>query len=145
MKMRYKSYPSSSSDGFTLIEVVASLLLVGTLLVAVLMAHRRSAHQTRLAQHRLVAIAALDELLSLRVNPSSDSTGEEQLPAGKIAGPNPYQWRSTVRYDSDVESLGAIILRIEVFDPNYEQGETLAAVELLAPGTLPTEVSHEQQ
>ena len=132
--MRCKSSPASN-NGFTLIEVVASLLLVGTLLVAVLMAHRRSAHQTRLAGHRLTAIAALDQLLTLRANPEGNSSGEEQLPTGKIPGPNPYQWRTIERYDSDAELLGALILRIEVFNPNYGQGETLAAVELLAPGT----------
>ncbi len=139
--MRFKSYPLDRS-GFTLIEVVASLLLVGTLLVAVLMAHRRSAHQTRTAGQRLAAIAALDDLLTLRANPKEDTTGEEQLPTGKIPGPNPFQWRTEERQDSAAELLGAVIFRMEVFDPNYEHGVTLASVELLVPGIRPAEVSH---
>ncbi len=143
MKMRFKSYPLDRS-GFTLIEVVASLLLVGTLLVAVLMAHRRSAHQTRTAEQRLAAIAALDDLLMLRANPSQDAAGEEQLPAGKIPGSNPFQWRTAERHDSAAELLGAVILRMEVFDPNYEQGVTLASVELLVPGIRPVEASDER-
>ncbi len=141
--MRCKSSPLSS-NGFTLIEVVASLLLVGTLLVAVLMAHRRSAHQTRLAGQRLSAIAALDQLLTLRANPNGNTTGEEQLPTGKIPGPNPYQWRTIERYDSAAELLGALILRVEVFDPNFEQGVTLAAVEFLAPGKRGVGASYAQ-
>lgn len=141
--MRCKS-SHPSNNGFTLIEVVASLLLVGTLLVAVLMAHRRSAHQTRLAGQRLSAISALDQLLTLRANPDGNTTGEEQLPSGKIPGLNPYQWRTIERYDSAAELLGALILRVEVFDPNYEQAKTLAAVELLAPGTRGVGASYEQ-
>lgn len=141
MKTPYNSY-RPKNNGFTLIEVIASLMLVGTLLVAVLMAHRRTTQQTRLAQQRLTAITALDQLLTLRANPNEQEAGDLQQPTGKIPGSNPYHWRTIERNDPAAESFGAMILRIEVFNPEFEQGETLANVELLAPGQERWELSH---
>ena len=125
-----RSKQSPRRDGFSLIEVVASLLLVGTLLVTVLTAHRQNARQTRTAQQRLAAIDVLDGLLA-------DSAGTALLePNGKISGDNPFYWRTTVRRDAAAEVLGAMIVRVEVFDPQYEAGESLASVEMLTGGVF---------
>jgi prepilin-type N-terminal cleavage/methylation domain-containing protein len=116
---------------FTLIEVVASLLLVGTLLVTVMTAHRRLVNQGRLAQERIAAVAALDELLA-----SAQASGVDPLVQiqGKVPGNNPYTWRTSLRDDSAARSLGGSIVRIEL----YNQKDTtvaLATVELLQPGS----------
>lgn len=121
----------SSRRAFSLVEVVASVFLVGTLLVAVLVAHRRASEQTRLAHRRLAAVAALDQLLIAREQPDAD---ELQLARGKAPGNNPFSWRSTLRDEPAVADWGAAVLRIELYDPEFEEGQTLAAVELLAPG-----------
>lgn len=120
-------------DGFSLIEVVASLLLVGTLLVTVLTAHRQNARQTRTAQQRLAAIEVLDRLLA---DPSGTALIE---PNGKILGENPFYWRTSVRRDTAADVLGAMIVRVEVFDPDYEEGESLAFVEMLSGGAAVNE------
>lgn len=122
---------SSSRRAFSLVEVVASLFLVGTLLVAVLVAHRRAASQTRLAQRRLDAAAVLDALLAARRQPDA---GELQLARGKAPGDNPFHWRSTLRHEPSLDAFGAGILRIELYEPEYQSSQTLAFVELVAPG-----------
>lgn len=116
---------------FSLVEVIASVFLVGTLLAATLVAHRRAAAQTRLAQRRLAAVEALEELLIAREGPHAE---EFQLARGKAPGKNPYHWRSTLRAEPSLEALGASVLRIELYDPEFKAGEALADVELLAPG-----------
>lgn len=122
-----------SQNGFSLIEVIASLMLVGTLLVAVLTAHRRNLQQTIRAEKRLAAVTALDALMTERMSPSSEKN--DDLPEYQIAGYPDFLWRSHDRYDAAAESLGAVVLRIEVYDPNYKEGQSLAWVELLTSGT----------
>ena len=116
---------------FSLVEVVASVMLVGTLLVAVLVAHRRAITQTRLAQRRLDAVEVLEALLIARQGPEAE---EYQLARGKAPGSNPFLWRSMLRDEAALIELGASVLRIELYDPAFKEGETLASVELLAPG-----------
>jgi type II secretory pathway pseudopilin PulG len=120
----------SHRRAFSLVEVVASVLLVGTLLVAVLVAHRRAATQVRSAQRRLDAVAVLDALLEARRKPDS---GDLQLARGKAPGSNPFHWRSTLRHETGLDALSAAIVRIELFDPEFDEGRTLASVEILAP------------
>ncbi|MCA9232787.1 MAG: type II secretion system protein [Planctomycetales bacterium] len=119
----------SSADGFSLIEVVASLFLVGTLLVAILTAQRQHVRQLLQADRRLEAIAALDQLLLERTDPGTPTDNER--PDDKLPGENPFYWRSQQRTEPATTAIGAAILRIEVFDPDYLHGKTLAAVELL--------------
>lgn len=131
-------HSSTPRRGFSLIEVIASLFLVGTLFVAILAAQRRSVHQVLFAETRLEAIAALDELLAGRADPSTPADQElsnQKMADQKLAGYNPFFWRTSQRSDPASESLGAVVLRIEVYCPNYEDGKTLAAVEMLAAGS----------
>ncbi|MCA9234856.1 MAG: hypothetical protein KDA44_05270 [Planctomycetales bacterium] len=121
---------STRRTGFSLVEVVASVLLVGTLLTAVLTAHRRAAGQYRTAERRLQAITALDGLLEAR---ASGVNGELSLARGKVPGDPRLQWRSTLRDEPGLTPWGAAVLRIEVFDPALRGGETLAFVELIEP------------
>ena len=55
---------SRKNSGLTLVEVIFSLALVGTLLVTLMVAHRRCAQQTEVAKKQLVAIEELDRLLA---------------------------------------------------------------------------------
>lgn len=125
--------PSNFSNrrAFSLVEVTASVFLVGTLLVAVLVAHRRAITQTRLAQRRLDAVETLDRLLIARQGPDAE---EYQMARGKAPGEGPFYWRSSMRDEPALADLGAGVLRIELYDPAFKEGETLASVELLAPG-----------
>lgn len=119
----------SRVSGFSLIEVIASLMLVGTLLVMMLQAHRDSAKQIVTANKRLAAVSLLSELLS------APDQFVLQEPAGKVPGENSLHWRTLPRADRQAETLRAMIVRVELFDPKFREGATLASVELLAPGT----------
>ena len=119
----------SLNRGFSLIEVVASVMLVGTLLVAMLKAHRDSARQLVTANRRQAAIEQLDELLS------TPDQFVLQEPTGKVPGDNRLHWRTTPRADAQAKAVGGMIVRVEIFEPDFRAGETLAWVELLAPGS----------
>jgi len=54
---------SKPNSGLTLVEVIFSLVLVGTLMVTLLLAHRRNTDQLALAGKQLEAIDALDQSL----------------------------------------------------------------------------------
>ncbi len=105
-------------------------------MVGILFAHRQNARQTRLAQNRLIAIAALDELLHAHFNLGDGAVDNAQLDfhlgTGKVPGDNNFHWRAIERYDAATDSIGASILRLELFDPAFDGGESLASVELLS-------------
>ena len=75
--------------GFSLVEVVASVLLMGTLLTAVLVAHRRAADQLRCAQRRLDAVEVLEMFLELR---AAEQHGELSLARGQVPGRDDLQY-----------------------------------------------------
>lgn len=125
-----RSMSSTRRAAFSLVEVVASVLLVGTLLTAVLTAHRRAAGQYREAERRLEAIGALEGLLEAR---SGGDAGELMLARGQVPGHPTLQWRSTLRDEPELAPLEAAVLRIEVFDPEHREGAALAWVELIEP------------
>src|SRR5436190_9188313 len=75
----------------TLVEVVAGLALLGTLLAAVLVVRARYAHQSAAAERRLQAVAAADALLSAwhRDPPSLPRSG-----SGHVEGDAQLAWRT---------------------------------------------------
>lgn len=77
MKRLINNYEPGSRTGLTLIEVVAGLALMGTLLVTVLLGASSHLRQLRAAQQKTIAIESLDRLLSLW---SSDGFSEGSLP-----------------------------------------------------------------
>ena len=120
-------------SGFTLIEVIASLVLIGTLMVGVLMAHRRCARQTKLSKRRMAAIEVLDGMMDDWAEPEADRTLSLDGASGKAPGDNKFHWRKLVAGQLPDELLGLSIMRIEVFDPSFESGDSLAFVEIVVP------------
>src|SRR5688572_7323830 len=94
---------------FTLVEVVASLMLLGTLLVGILVAHRRPAEQIRNAKVRLAAIETTDKLLA---------KWTEQGIWGAVAASGHFEdqsnlvWRWTVLPAPELRRVGAAIGRL---------------------------------
>ena len=131
-------YNLSSRKAFSLIEVVASICLLGTLLVTVLVAYRNCSQQVRTAQKRLAALEALDQLLVEYSQPNSELLLESEA---KLPGDNPFYWSVSQVDDVNARLLGAGVLRIELFDPEFLDGETLATVEILERAVVPQDVS----
>lgn len=129
--MRDNSFASPARHGLTLIEIVAGIALLATLLVSTLAAFRAHAAQVRTAKDRLAAIQIADELLAAWMNAGTlPSIGEsEHLPDTKgwkwrIARPEPTR---------ELRRLGALAVRFEILDSAEPNPTVLTAVELLVP------------
>jgi hypothetical protein len=129
MKQRPESCWSNYREkAFTLVEVVASLMLLGTLLVGVLLAHRRHAQQIGSAAARLQAIKAADGLFSEWCEQGSWGTARS---AGQFPGEPNLVWRWSVVPSRGLRNFGAAIGRLEVFRAGEDYETPLATVEVV--------------
>lgn len=94
----------------TLVEVIGGLALLATLLVALLLARGRYTHQAALADRRLVAVAAADQLLtSWHQDPST-------LVRGGVGTIDGLGWRTQLVNNPGVNALDAQVVRLEILD-----------------------------
>lgn len=135
---------SKPNSGLTLVEVIFSLVLVGTLMVTLLMAHRRNTDQLALAEKQLVAIDALDQMMGAFYKSSngqssngqsSDGQASEQplfeQTTGEVPSRPELRWRRFIRNEGTAGGHVAVVLRVEVFAPSFREGKTLADVEVI--------------
>jgi type II secretory pathway pseudopilin PulG len=124
---------AKSRLAMTLIEVVGGLALLGTLLVAVLLAKAKFTRQAATADRKLQAVAAADELLTVwRQDPNA-------LPrdgSGPVAGDRQLSWRTRTVANREVAALGAQTVRLEVLD-DRAAGAVLATVEIVVEPLAP--------
>jgi hypothetical protein len=118
----------------TLIEVLASLVMLATLLAGLLTAYGAHQRQLRRAEQRLAAIQAADELLAGWYGP------RERVPRnanGLLPGTPPWRWRTRAVQRSFVEVLPVEVVRLELFPAMASMAETepAAQVDLLLPGS----------
>jgi hypothetical protein len=105
-------------------------MLLGTLLVSILTAHRRHVDQIRSAEERLAAIEAIDRLFSKW---SSDGSWGATQNEGVFEGMASLRWRWTVSSPNELRKLGASTGRLAVTN---DDGNPVCEVELLVPGTI---------
>lgn len=120
---------SNNRTGITLIEVVAAIALLASLLVSILATHNRLARQTREAQERLVAVEAADRLLA-----EWTSTDPMKIPAaeGEIRGKTSLRWTLTGRTDPSLEDLGIQVAELSLYpEAQAANGRPLVSVEFL--------------
>ena len=126
----------------TLVEVVAGLALLASLLSAIVMAKARYARQAATADRRVQAVAAADALLSgWHQNPRS--LPRDGLGAGALAGDMRLAWRLRPVSNGGVEELGGRVVRLEIVDERVAPAPVLVAVEMVvaeqpAEGAKPT-------
>lgn len=119
----------TSRQGLTLIEVVAGIVLLGTLLVTILMAFKAHATQIQAANQRLEAIRQTDRLLMTWMKAESlPGVGESDTFPN-----NPeLRWEMVQSESEPLGRLQAEIMRLEVFSTTELQTERpLTSVELL--------------
>jgi type II secretory pathway pseudopilin PulG len=126
---RYKRLPRR--PGITLVEVVAGLALLGSLLTMMLVAAGRLARQQRVAESKLLAVAELDRLIS-----GFFSNGFPNLPSGGKLNDNErmaWQLRKV-----NMETIpGCSIVRLSIVDQgqnpiaNTDLDKSLASVDVL--------------
>lgn len=119
--------------GMTLVEVVAGIALLSTLLVMILMAHRNHSAQIRKAKDRMKAIRVADELLSVwMASVSLPRIGQRE----EVPGVSGWHWQIIpVPVTNDLSLLRATSVRLEIVDGSRPSGDKLlASVELMVPG-----------
>src|SRR5690349_172755 len=120
----------------TLIEVVAGLVILGTILASLAIARGRFARQWSAADRKLTAVKALDALVTEWMN----APGEGAVPLdrqGRIGDAKGLIWRTHATQSPESRRLSAMIVRVEVFD---RAEFPVAAVDLLVhvpPATQP--------
>ena len=127
---RTSTSTNCSRHGLTLIEVVAGLALMGTLVAAMLSAKGRFTAQHYRAQRVLYATEALDSLLLERW---PDLGSIERTEHGELDNHQDMAWRASVIENLTTTDLHCRVIRIEVIDTLDESdSDPLVDVELLA-------------
>ena len=112
--------------GVTLVEVLAGLVVLGTILAAVAVARGRFLRQTAVAEQRIAAAAALEPLLSEWL---AAPVGSLRVPdEGELPGVEGMYWRRG--WEGEDPKLGAVVMRVEVLARGRTAGAVLG-VELL--------------
>ena len=123
-KMSRKSW--NHCHGMTLVEVVAGMALLGTLLVSIVMATSRLTAQSHLATRRVQAYQVADELLTEWWN---DLENIPRNQSAMVPGYDDWRWQ-TVTTDADIEGTDAELVTLEIFEAGVGT-VSLARVEIL--------------
>jgi type II secretory pathway pseudopilin PulG len=121
----------------TLIEVVAALVILGTVLASLVVARARYLHQWALATRRQEAVMIANSLLSAWWGQSA------QLPqhAGGELPDRHLRWQTRTVDDAPIASLGVVTIRLEVFEDGEQAvtnpAQPLVAVDVVANGPQP--------
>jgi prepilin-type N-terminal cleavage/methylation domain-containing protein len=115
--------------GLTLIEVVAALVLLGTILFSVTIARGRFMRQWADAERQLQATRAADALMTDWLGgPPSQVPRASQ---GPLAGVADAYWRTLTLPDPAARQLGAVIIRLELIDQRRRTDNRLLSVDFL--------------
>ena len=116
--------------GLTLLEVVASLTLLATLLVGTILAYGSHIDQVKAAQQRLQATQIAERLL---VAWYETEAGVPPRDENVIEGTEGLRWRTMPLDVDDSNLFQARVIRFEIFDPSDGvKPEPLVYVDLLA-------------
>lgn len=123
-------------DGLTLIEVVAAIAILGTILVGMVLAKSRHTHQLALAERRSEAATAADELLSRWWANGRNVPAEAE---GEMPTDAKLKWTTRVMDNSAIDELEARVVRLEVRDAGAgaANAPSLVVVDMVLP--LPDE------
>ncbi|MBI1368402.1 MAG: prepilin-type N-terminal cleavage/methylation domain-containing protein [Planctomycetes bacterium] len=117
--------------GFTLIEVLAGLAILGTVMAGAMIAKARCTRQLAQADRRLAAAAAADRMLEYWF--ADDKTLPRES-SGNVPGESDMTWRTHTQRDESNRILKLAITRLEVFDGRaIRPDEAILSVELLVP------------
>ena len=110
----------------TLIEIVAGLVILGTILASLAVARGRFARQWAAADQKLAAVKALDAQVAEWMNVPGAAVPLNRQ--GALEAPT-YVWRTRVLREEP--KLSAIVVRVEALDRKHVDRAAAASVELL--------------
>jgi type II secretory pathway pseudopilin PulG len=106
--------PRRYRRGTTLIEVLAGLVVLGTLLVSIAIARARFVHQSADADRRLRATRAADAMLATWF--AGPTPAVPIRATGALDGEPDFAWRTRIIASPPAANLGAVVVRLEVTD-----------------------------
>ena len=122
---------SRKRNGLTLIEVVAGLALMATVLVGILEAGGRHVQQIKRARRQLAAAVDADRLLA------GMAGNFAQLPDNNSGSEcnDGLMWRTRPIENREArETMNIAIVRLEIFDPKQTKDQTpLVAIDVVKP------------
>lgn len=137
MKQRLKtSWKCSRRRGLTLIEVVAAITILGTLLVGIVLAKSRHTRQRADALSTVQAVQLSDALLSRWW---SSRAGVPIGVGGVLSEAESLSWQTRLVEEPGISELGARVVRYEVFVDDGKQGlgrdrdDPLVVVDMVVP------------
>src|SRR5689334_22545670 len=129
MSRRCGTRSTTHRSGVTLIEVLAGLVILGTLLLSIAAARGRFARQWAESDRHLTAVRAADKLLSDWM-----AGAEQNIPVqgqGDLPGVAKCSWRTREIRSQGAEVLRSRVVRLEVFDGTSRSRDPLFYVEFL--------------
>jgi len=129
------SSPPSRRAGLTLIEVIAAIAILGTLLVGIVLAKSRHTQQIALTQRQNDAVRAADELIA------SWWVAEQGFPIGQwgaLADDPTMVWETEIVRNAEVDDMGARVLRLQLSEARVDLADdpadaVLVTVDLVIP------------
>ena len=128
MKKKSAAFWTRRSLGLTLIETLAGSALLGTLLVAILLAGARMKIQANSAELRLRACEIADELLETFW---ARKEGIPQGDSGGIEGHEGWHWRTQLVENEESAKMDADVVALEVYAPGSKGPSPTVSVEVL--------------
>jgi len=101
----------SRRSGLTLLEVLAAVAILGTILVGVVMAKSRHTRQLAATGRLDAAVRAADELIAAWW---ASPNGVPVDQSGELGTEGSLTWRTRVVANKEIEALGARVVRVEV-------------------------------
>ena len=140
--MKHKtSSPCSARRGLTLLEVVAAIAILGSVLVGLVLAKAKHTHQLATAQKQSQAVRLLDDLIASWWTGGSGGNGVPVGESGVIGADGAWAWETRLVANPAIEKLGACVVRVEMRDTGARRRESsgsrdtadLVVVDLVLP------------
>ena len=120
----------------TLIEIVAGLVILGTILASLSIARGRFARQWAEADRKIAAARALDSLIAEWMRTAVPLNRQ-----GELSDTRNFIWRTRTSKNPGRSRLGAAVVRVEVFERGNEEkfsAPAIVSVDLLVHVPLKT-------
>lgn len=119
------------SPAFTLVEVIAGIALLGTLLAGLMLGFSAHVRQYRAAALRIQSIEKLDRQLELWYAAGGTLPVDSE---GPLSSEPPLTWRTSTVHSAPAGRLNSVIVRVEVRRPGRaDSSPPVVTVELLHP------------
>jgi hypothetical protein len=101
----------------TLVEVIAALVVLGTVLASVIVARGRFLRQRAAADRQLRAVEAADRLVDGWTAGGTSFDAVPRFGSGPLPEGEGYRWRTSERPNPGAAALSSHVIRVEVWGP----------------------------